>query len=68
MIEVIKKDDGTICMLADPGGVFTTHARWLYARQELETGRVSIVSRDTWDFLRETHEVQTILPPNKSTK
>jgi len=60
MIEVIKKSTGEVYMLADPGGVFSTHAKLLTARKELNTYRVSIVSKDTWDFLRETHEVEEV--------
>tara|TARA_B100000676_G_C17914279_1_gene751783 strand:- start:775 stop:978 length:204 start_codon:yes stop_codon:yes gene_type:complete len=60
MVEIIRKDTGEVCMLADPGGVFTTHAKLLSTRKELQTERVSIVSRDTWDFLRTHYEVESI--------
>jgi len=60
VVEIIRKYTGEVHMLADPGGVFTTHAKLLSARKELNTERVSIVSRDTWEFLRETHEVEEV--------
>ena len=60
MVEIIRKHTGEVCMLADPGGVFTTHAKLICTRKELDTQRVSIVSRDTWEFLQKEYEIETL--------
>ena len=60
MIEIIRKDTGEVCITADPGGVFSTHAKLLTTRKELNTYLVSVVSTDTWDYLCCKYEVETI--------
>ena len=60
MVEIIRKEDGQVYITADPGGVFSTHAKLLYTRKGMGTLFVSVVSAATRKILKEKYEAEKV--------
>jgi hypothetical protein len=59
-METIRIRGGEICVPPHPGGIFTHTKVIQEVKRETKAQKVSMVSKEVWDFLRKRYKVEKI--------
>jgi len=60
MMETIRIRGGEICVPPHPGGMFTHNKIIQEVKRETKAQKVSMVSREVWDFLSKRYKIEKV--------